>query len=97
MLETVIFVIFTLLTLGITLFSYYLSIKNKISSEAMKAINAAEDTDLDGAEKKKLAVEQVKSLVPKMLSPFITDEVIELIVQMTFDEIKAYALKQTNK
>ena len=97
MLEAILFIIFTIITLGVTFLSYYLSIKNKISQEALKAINTAEDSELDGAEKKRLAVEQVKKLVPTVLRPFITDDLINTLVQMTFDEIKAYAIKQSTK
>ena len=94
MLETILSIIFAVFTAAGAVFSYYMHIKNKLKDEALKAINSVEGLDLVGEEKKKLAVESVYSIVPAIFKPFITIDVIDLLVQFTFDEVEEFAKKQ---
>ena len=84
-----------LCTLVAVSISYYIYYKKKIETAAIDAINRAEDTDLKGHEKLQHAVEDVSAMIPAVLRPFISDAVIETIVQTIFDKIEEYCAKQT--
>lgn len=86
-----------LLSLAATLLSYYFYIKNSIRNAAEKAINAAEDFGKVGEEKMAIAVEQIYNLIPDVAKPFFPKPTIQTMVQLVFDQMEAYALKQTNK
>ena len=85
------------LAIGVTLFSYYLAIKNKIEEAAKDAINAAEDFDKIGAEKMQIAVEQVYAVIPDIVKPVFPEDFIEQIVQEVFDKMTEFAEKQVAK
>ena len=84
-----------LCTLIAVFISYYIYYKKKIETEAIDAINRAEDTDLKRQEKLQHAVKDVSSMIPAVLKPFINDAVIETIIQTVFDKIEEYCAKQT--
>jgi len=77
--------------------SYYFYIKCMLNDAACDAIDNAEATGGKGAEKFCFACELLKSLIPMAMKPFISDKMIEMIVQSTFDSIESYAKKQTKK
>lgn len=85
------------LAVGVTLFSYYLAIKNKIEEAAKDAINAAEDLDKIGAEKMQIAVEQVYAVIPTIIKPVFPKDFIEQIIQEVFDKMTEFAEKQVAK
>lgn len=85
------------LAIGVTLFSYYLAIKNKIEQAAKDAINAAEDLDKIGAEKMEIAVEQVCAVIPAIVKPVFPKEFIKQIIQEVFDKMTEFAEKQVAK
>ena len=77
--------------------SYYFYIKKKIAEKIADEINNAEDSDKVAEEKRDLVVAQLKALIPAMFRPFITDTVLEGMVQAAFDKIEEYAKKQVEK
>jgi hypothetical protein len=85
------------LAIGVTLFSYYLAIRNKIEQAAKDAINAAEDLDKIGAEKMQVAVEQVYAIIPAIVKPVFPKDFIEQIIQEVFDKMIEFAEKQVAK
>lgn len=85
------------LAIGVTLFSYYLAIRNKIEQAAKNAINVAEDLDKIGAEKMEIAVEQVYAVIPAIVKPVFSKEFIEQIIQEVFDKMTEFAKKQVAK
>lgn len=85
------------LAIGVTLFSYYLSIKNKIEEAAKYAINIAEDCDKIGKEKMEIAVEQVCAVIPAIVKPVFPKDFIEQIIQEVFDKMTEFAEKQVAK
>ena len=87
----------SILTVVATFFSYYLIIKRKIEAEIPGAINNAEDTLMAGAEKLKVAVDTLYSLIPTVVKPFITRDIIEALVQEVFDKMEDFARKQLEK
>ena len=94
----IILVILSILCSGVAIFiSYYLSVKKMIESSVVDAINMAEELDAMGAEKMAAAVETIYELVPVIVKPFISRQMIEVIVQTSFDKIEEYALKQIKK
>lgn len=95
--EAIINIILGVLSIAVTFLSYYLYIKAKITSAAVGAINEAEMEDKTGEEKMEFAVAQVYALVPKILKPILTKEVIKQLIQMAFDKIKAFAIKQNKE
>ena len=92
--EAIISILLGIISIAVTFLSYYLYIKEKITSAAVGAINEAEVEDKTGEEKMEFAVAQVYALVPKVLKPIFTKAVIKQLVQVAFDKIKAFAIKQ---
>ncbi len=78
-------------------FSYYFYIKKKLAEKLASEIDDAEDSDKIAEEKRDLVVAQLKALIPMMFRPFITDAVLEGMVQAAFDKIEDYAKKQLEK
>lgn len=87
-------IVFGVVAVVVTFLSYYFKIKSKIQSAAEDAINMAEELDKIGEEKLLIAVEQVYGLIPAVTKPFISKEVVKGLVQITFDKMEEYALKQ---
>jgi hypothetical protein len=85
------------LAIGVTFFSYYLAIRNKIEQAAKDAINIAEDLDKIGAEKMQIAVEQVYAVIPAIVKPVFPKDFIEQIIQEVFDKMTEFAEKQVAK
>lgn len=77
--------------------SYYFYIKRKIEAEVPGAINGAEDTGMSGSEKFTEAVDCIYSLVPVVVKPFITRNLVETLVQEVFDKMEEYARKQISE
>lgn len=76
--------------------SYYFYVKGFLNDAASGAIDSAETIGGKGEEKFKMACEQLKALIPMAMKPFISDKMVEMIVQTTFDSIESFANKQTN-
>lgn len=77
--------------------SYYQYIRKRIEEEALDAINKSEDTDLIGEQKLQNAVEIVYALLPVIAKPFISEKLIEMVIQQVFDKVEEYAQKQIDK
>ena len=90
-------VIMGIIALLSTFISYYFHIKEKIGKAASGAIDSAEESGGVGAEKFEMAVEQLNALIPRVIKPFITDDLVRKLVQETFDSIESYARKQHKK
>ena len=73
-------IVFGILSVVAIFISYYFNIKTKIREAAAEAINTAEELKTIGAEKLIAAVNQVYTLVPMALKPFLTKEVITQII-----------------
>lgn len=86
-----------ILSLAITFLNYYNSIKETIQRSAGDLINAAEDLNEIGEKKMEIAVEQAYALIPQMAKPFFTKPMLQSMIQLAFDQMEAYAIKQTNK
>jgi predicted subunit of tRNA(5-methylaminomethyl-2-thiouridylate) methyltransferase len=86
-----------LCTLIAIIFSYYQHVKKKLEQEALDAINKAEETDKIGAEKMQDAIKMVKDMIPSVAKPFISDTLIETVIQSVFDKVEDYARKQLEK
>ncbi len=77
--------------------SYYFHVKGLLNDAASGVIDDVEQPGFTGEEKFKMACEQLKALIPMAMKPFISDKLIEMIVQGTFDSIESFAKKQTDK
>ena len=75
--------------------SYYFHVRGLLNDAASGVIDNVEQPGFTGEEKFKMACEQLKSLIPTAMKPFIGDKLIEVIVQTTFDSIESFAKKQT--
>jgi hypothetical protein len=87
-------IVLGVLAIVVTFVSYYISIKNIVCNTALEAINASEDLEKVGAEKMKLAVKQVRDIIPPILLPIFTEQFVEQIVQEIFDKMQEFAKKQ---
>ena len=85
----------SVLTIGAAIFAYYLYVKKNISEKAVELINNAEDLDVVGAEKKSIVVAELYRMVPAAFKGFITTDVLDGLVQMLFEQIQAFAKKQS--
>ena len=85
----------SVLTIGAAIFAYYLYVKKNISEKAVELINNAEDLDVVGAEKKAIVVAELYRMVPAAFKGFITTDVLDGLVQMLFEQIQAFAKKQS--
>lgn len=95
--EIILTILSCVCTLTAIIVGYYQYIKKKIEKEALDAINKAEDTDKVGEEKMKEAVETVYSILPAVVKPFISKQLVETLIQGVFDKVEEYAKKQLNK
>lgn len=89
--------ILAILLVASTFLTYYLKVKSAIEREAIGAINNAENTEKMGEEKMKQAIEQVNKVVPPFLKPIFNDELLEMVIQIAFEEMKEFAEKQVKK
>ena len=95
--ETILSIVMTVLTVVVTIISYYLSVKKLIQEEALKAINIAEELDLLGEEKMAVAVDAVYKVLPLPAKAFVTKSMLEITIQAVFDQVKAFAEKQVKE
>lgn len=95
--ELILTIVSGVVTVLSVVLGYYQYIKKKIEQEALNAINKAEDTDKIGEEKMKEAVQTVYSLIPVVARPFISEKLVEMIIQNVFDKVEEYAHKQLEK
>ena len=95
--EIIITIVSIICTIVSILCGYYIYIRKKIEQEALNAINKAEDTDKIGKEKMAEAVETIYNILPACVRPFISKDMIELVVQGVFDKMEEYVRKQVKK
>lgn len=96
-LEIILTIVFAVLTIIGAVVSYYLYFKNKITAAINGEIDDAEIDGKVGEEKMAEVITQLKKLIPAILRPFITDEMLQTLVQAAFDKIESYAEKQAKK
>ena len=88
-----------LFTLGAA--SIYYQTNTKISCYVAKLIDEAEhvyeDTSKSGGEKFEWVVNALYGMIPMLLKPFITRQVLENLVQSTFVAMEQYALTQIGR
>ena len=97
MLETILTIVFAILTIVGAGVSYYFYVKNKILNAANDAINTAEDTDKVEAEKMEIAVQEIIKILPAGAKVIFTEARIRVLLQHAFDGIELFANKQANK
>ncbi|HIY98846.1 MAG TPA: hypothetical protein H9677_05680 [Firmicutes bacterium] len=97
MLETILSIVFAILTIIGTFVSYYFYIKNKITAQIAAGIDNVEIDGKAGEEKKAEVIEQLKKLVPKVLKPFFTTAVLDSLVEQIFASVKSYAIKKAQE
>ncbi|MBQ8538673.1 MAG: hypothetical protein IJ433_03380 [Ruminococcus sp.] len=95
--ELILTIASSVLTIVVTVIGYYQHIKKRLEQEALDAINIAEETDKIGAEKMQDAIKMVKDMIPAVAKPFISDKLIETVIQGVFDKVEDYARKQLEK
>ena len=95
--EIIISIVSIVCTIVSILFGYYIYIRKKIEQEALNAINKAEDTGKVGKEKMAEAVETIYNILPACVRPFISKDMIEIVVQGVFDKMEEYVRKQVKK
>ena len=95
--EIIITIVSIICTIVSILCGYYIYIRKKIEQEALNAINKAEDTDKVGKEKMAEAVETIYNILHACVRPFISKDMIEIVVQGVFDKMEEYVRKQVKK
>ena len=95
--ELILTILSSVLTIIATVFGYYQHIKKRLEQEALNAINKAEETDKIGVEKMQEAIKLVYDMIPIVARPFISEQMIKLIIQNVFDKVEDYAKKQLKK
>lgn len=95
--DNILTVVSMLLTVTAIVIGYYQYIKRIITEKALDGINSAEDTDKVRQEKMAEAVKTVYELIPAVARPFISEKLVETIIQGIFDKAEEYAKKQVDK
>ena len=95
--ELILTIISSIITVAAAVLGYYQHIKKRLEEEALNAINKAEETDKIGAEKMQDAVKMVYDMIPAVARPFISEKMVELVIQGVFDKVEDYARKQIEK
>lgn len=95
--EAIINLIFGVIAVVASFVGWYFYIKGKAYKAAEGAVDNAEQDGKTGAEKLEIATDQVYAIIPVVLKPFITKEIVRGIVQAAFDKIESYAKKQVEK
>lgn len=95
--SSILTIVFAIISIIVSVLSYYLYIRKKITDAAAGAVNDAEDLDKAGEEKKAAAVDAIYSIIPAIIKPLFSKAFIAQIVQAAFDKIEAYAKKQIAK
>ena len=95
--ELILTIVSSIIAVAAAILGYYQHIKNRIEQEALDAINKAEETDKIGAEKMQDAIKMVYDMIPDVARPFISEEMVELVIQRVFDKVEDYARKQIEK
>lgn len=95
--ELILTVVSSITSIVAIVVGYYQYTKKKIEKEALDAINKAEDSDKVGEEKMKEAVETVYSMLPAVIKPFVSEKMVETLIQGVFDKVEDYARKQLEK
>lgn len=95
--ELILTIVSSVIAVAAAILGYYQHIKKRIEQEALDAINKAEETDKIGAEKMQDAIKMVYDMIPDVARPFISEEMVELVIQRVFDKVEDYARKQIEK
>lgn len=95
--EPILTIVSSVLTIIATILGYYQHIKKRLEQQALDAINRAEETDKIGAEKMQDAINMVYDMIPAVARPFISEKMIEIVIQNVFDKVEEYAQKQIKK
>ena len=95
--ELILTIVSSVIAVAAVILGYYQHIKKRIEQEALDAINKAEETDKIGAEKMQDAIKMVYDMIPDVARPFISEEMVELVIQRVFDKVEDYARKQIEK
>lgn len=81
--------------------SLYYQTNTKISCYVTKLIDEAEEVYKDsakaGGEKFEWVVSTLYGMIPSVLKPFISHQMLENLVQSTFDAMEKYAIAQIDK
>lgn len=95
--ELILTIVSSVIAVAAAILGYYQHIKKRIEQEALDAINKVEETDKIGAEKMQDAIKMVYGMIPAVAKPFISEEMVELVIQRVFDKVEDYARKQLEK
>lgn len=95
--ELILTIVSSVITVAAAILGYYQHIKKRLEQEALNAINKAEETDKIGAEKMQDAIEMVYDMIPAVARPFISEKMVEMVIQGVFDKVEDYARKQLEK
>ncbi len=95
--ELILTIVSSVITVAAAILGYYQHIKKRLEQEALNAINKAEETDKIGAEKMQDAIKMVYDMIPAVARPFISEKMVELVIQSVFDKVEEYARKQLEK
>ncbi len=95
--ESILTIIFAVLSIVSAFLSYYMNVRKKIAESITQEVNNAEVDGAIGEEKKVEVIAQLRKIIPAVLKPFITDNILDALVQKAFDNIEAYAKKQLKK
>lgn len=90
-------IVFAVITIFGSLITYYLNIKNKITKTAVGLINDVEASEEEVANKKQTVIDQLYKLVPPAFKFVLTKKRLDVLVQLLFDKIEAYAKQQKEK
>lgn len=75
----------------------YTTVIGKITALIAEAEETYINYEKAGEEKMKFCINKLNLIIPKAFKPILTDEVLEMLIQGVFDEVKKYADIQKQK
>lgn len=78
-------------------FKYNTALKDRVTGAINEAEEAYKDQTQAGKTKFNFVVDTIYGWLPAILRPIFTRSIVEQIVQATFDQMQAYAVKQLDR
>lgn len=78
-------------------FKYNTALKDRVTGAINEAEEAYKDQTQAGKKKFNFVVDTIYGWLPAILRPIFTRSIVEQIVQATFDQMQAYAVKQLDR
>ena len=95
--EIIKYVIILVLGAVIVYLKKYTNVIQKVNEVIVEAENVYSEYENAGAKKMQFCISKLNEIIPKVLKPILTDEILEILIQSIFNEVSKYAEIQKQK